>query len=429
MSMICAKSKYAIYLNYINAIISILFIINCCLSCSQRTVSPLFPCSKNISSAYGVNCHLSYGEDYNRRYEELHLMKEIGINVVRGGAHFHTLGYQHGHFNPSMMDSIMKSIESASIPMSGNLSLDAFGKSCWEDKESYARYVDYISGRYNKKILYWEVANEVDLAMSFDNSPYKYTEVLKYIYPHFKNNGKKNKVLVSGISSLGMPFIDSLCSYRAFDYFDIMNFHSYNKPEDLPIHFNELRTIMDKYGFSKELWLGECGMHTAPKASTKNELLERANLEKEQAERLPRIYLISFAYGVNKVFWYEIRSVERDAFEREHHFGLLHADLTPKPAYYAYKTLTKMCPDNSTRPRLERRGKIYVATWKKTDGKKVWALWTSKTEERIELNIKGRYRIYNLRGDEIHKEDNIFAITPSIVYFVGAKNVDVINNF
>lgn len=77
------------------------------------------------------------------------------------------------------------------------------------------------------------------------------------------------------------------------------------------------------------------------------------NKEMEQARRVARIYLISFAYGVDKVFWYNFRSYEKDPYYTEDNFGIVHSDLTPKPAYYAYKTMTTLCPSGSTRPVLE----------------------------------------------------------------------------
>lgn len=85
------------------------------------------------------------------------------------------------------------------------------------------------------------------------------------------------------------------------------------------------------------------------------------NKEMEQARRVARIYLISFAYGVDKVFWYKFRSYEKDPYYTEDNFGIVHSDLTPKPAYYAYKTMTTLCPSGSTRPVLEVSGDIYKA--------------------------------------------------------------------
>ena len=77
------------------------------------------------------------------------------------------------------------------------------------------------------------------------------------------------------------------------------------------------------------------------------------NKEMEQARKVACVYLISFAYGVDKVFWYNFRSYEKASYYTEDNFGIVHSDLIPKPAYYAYKTMTTLCPSGSTRPVLE----------------------------------------------------------------------------
>lgn len=51
-----------------------------------------------------------------------------------------------------------------------------------------------------------------------------------------------------------------------------------------------------------------------------------------QARLLPRTILAAFKHGVKKVFWYELQAMENNNSDPEHFFGILHADLAPKPA-------------------------------------------------------------------------------------------------
>ena len=97
--------------------------------------------------------------------------------------------------------------------------------------------------------------------------------------------------------------------------------------------------------------------------------------EAEQAHRVPRLYLIAFSYGIDKVFWYNLRSREKDLTYSEDNFGLLHRDLSDKPAMKAYRTLTEMCPDGSERPQLAVTDGLYHAKWHKPDGTEMHALW------------------------------------------------------
>lgn len=144
-------------------------------------------------------------------------------------------------------------------------------------------------------------------------------------------------------------------------------------------------------------------------------------LEQEQARRFPRIYMISFAYGINKVYWYEIRAEEKDPYDSEHHFGLLHSDLTPNPAANAYKALIKMCPDGSTRPTLFQDGGFYIASWTTPKGKKMWAVW-SLGNIKNRPKIKGNAKYYDLYGNRLK---DVKEFDTSIVYISGARSVDL----
>lgn len=141
--------------------------------------------------------------------------------------------------------------------------------------------------------------------------------------------------------------------------------------------------------------------------------------EAEQARRLARFYLTSFAYGIDKVFWYNFRACEIDSTYSEDNFGIVHKDLSPKPAYYAYKTLTTMCPSGSSRPTLEKIGDIYVSKWTRSDGKSVTALWSPNGITYTKLDVGYKTKVYNYMGKEIKSFDkNRFMISSGVTYIV-----------
>lgn len=141
--------------------------------------------------------------------------------------------------------------------------------------------------------------------------------------------------------------------------------------------------------------------------------------EVEQARRLARFYLTSFAYGIDKVFWYNFRACEIDSTYSEDNFGIVHKDLSPKPAYFAYKMLTTMCPSGSSRPTLEKTGNIYVSKWTRPDGKSVTALWSPNGITYTKVNIVLKAKVYNYMGKEIKSFDtNRFMVTSGVTYIV-----------
>ncbi len=146
--------------------------------------------------------------------------------------------------------------------------------------------------------------------------------------------------------------------------------------------------------------------------------------EKRQAEMLPRTYLIAMANGVERIFWFNFRAGEWQADEREDHFGIVHKDLSPKPAYHAYRTLTRLCPDGSTVPEIEAVGLGYLANWTRPDGVKVWAIWSANAEQPLTLDITGDVaEAVNHLGEKQTLTGNEYRANPSILYLAGPEKV------
>lgn len=214
--------------------------------------------------------------------------------------------------------------------------------------------------------------------------------------------------------------MDLLITKENEPYFDIMNVHKYAnsrvEPESFISFYKLLNVLMRKARMDKSVWVTETGAST---------YLNGGVSEEKQAIWLPRIFLISFACGIDKVFWYKSRSREIDRYELEDHYGLWHKDYTVKPSFYTYNTLTKMCPSGSSRPNLIRQNEVYIASWVKSDKKKVWAIWNTNGDRIIGLNIKGKYSSFDCYGNMITLSTGRNLITPSVVYIVGAKDVQI----
>lgn len=149
--------------------------------------------------------------------------------------------------------------------------------------------------------------------------------------------------------------------------------------------------------------------------------------EQFQAEVLPRTYLLAFSAGVRRLFWYEFQSPEGIPFDQESHFGITHKDLSPKPAYLAYKALTAMRPDGSTVPQVNTAANgIYTAVWSRPDGRKVHAVWTAREKRKCALRITGKIEsAVGYLGQKASVNASAFTATPQIVYLLGPESVTV----
>ena len=389
--------------------LSILFLLDGCDV--EQNVSPFFPCTKKMENQYGVCAHITRkGCDWEINASEVKHIRNSGAKIVRSDFDYINVDNKF-HFN--WLDSVTCNLKKNNMDLLGIVS-HPYKSDPWVNYPAFQSYINSFVGHFGKVVRYWEIINEIDLTLkNVDSLDVKYVNLLNYAYSTIKNNNAKNQVLLSGISNVKKGLLERLCKQKVFEYFDIMNFHTYDKPEDLPSHFKYIKKCMDEYGWKKPVWITELGCHTC-------NVRDKNKTEDYQARTVARYHKISFAYGVDKVFWYNFRSFEKDDKDPESHFGLTHKDLSAKPGIFAYQTLTRLCPSGSTRPLLWKRGELYMSSWKHPDRKRVWAIWVEKGAKIIDFEIKGKYELYNYLGEKL---ENVPVISTGVTYVVGAKNV------
>ena len=155
----------------------------------------------------------------------------------------------------------------------------------------------------------------------------------------------------------------------------------------------------------------------------------RGVLEDQQATLLARAYLIALQSGVERMFWYNLRARENDPFYNEDHFGIVHRDLSPKPAYLALQALNRARPVGSVSSAGDwQDGTLFYPAWKRPDGKTVRAVWTVGPARAVSLHSKDRItEAFNYLGQpvDLHGASEKVTLTVSAdpVYVAG---VDII---
>ena len=140
--------------------------------------------------------------------------------------------------------------------------------------------------------------------------------------------------------------------------------------------------------------------------------------EEEQARRVARIFLLSFAYGIDRVFWYNFRSRETNMSEKEDCFGFIHADFSDKPSMQAFRTLTKFCPDGSTRPTLKSNDTIFRLQWVTPDKHVVRAIWSPYQNTSYTYKKSSKAIVYDYMGNVIECPDNKLKLSDAVLYIV-----------
>lgn len=108
--------------------------------------------------------------------------------------------------------------------------------------------------------------------------------------------------------------------------------------------------------------------------------------ETAQARYLTRSLAISLAEGVESYFWYEMRSPEADPTFSEDHFGIMHANLTPKPGWGAYRNFILQRPVGSRQMSgawHDEGHTIFYPQWTRPDGTRAGVLWRTGPPVRL----------------------------------------------
>ena len=153
----------------------------------------------------------------------------------------------------------------------------------------------------------------------------------------------------------------------------------------------------------------------------------RGSTEDEQARLNIRANLILLQLGIAQIFNYEFHAPEVDDLDQESHFGIVHKDLTPKPAYHAYRTFTAQRPPDAAvldAPWKSPDGSLYFPQWKTPSGKQGGAIWAYRQKGRYALTFSTvNVKLVSYLGEDVKGEWKgstcILPLTDAPLYFSG----------
>ncbi len=206
---------------------------------------------------------------------------------------------------------------------------------------------------FRGRVLAWEIWNEPNDKHFWRGSARRYTRLLRAAYPAIKAGDPNATVVFGGLVHNDDRFLARAYAAGARGAFDVMATHPYQGVGDaapetadsgndwwLLTHVPAVHELMARHGDGgKPIWFTEFGWSTHPNRPGL-EPWQRGVTPEEQAAYLSRaVALVQLRYPyVERAFWYKdaARSGEGEIYAG---YGLLKADLSPRPAYAALKAL------------------------------------------------------------------------------------------
>ncbi len=409
------------------------------------------PAAAAAPPTFGACAHFM-GEEHSGLMRSFHVLKAAGLDMVRLDFWWDSVEMKDGTWNFRNTDEVIAAARATGITILPILDYSHPSHGMPDkDPGPWREYVRRIAERYAADCPVFEVWNEEN-GGPFD--PTNYFGVLKSAYEEIKAVAPNARVAIGGlVNNNPAPYIDALYALGGGRYFDIMNLHPYsdmrNNPEGLldPV-LEAQRAQLKRLGDGdKPIWITEFGWSTAERKpgfvpGKDNWRFQGGADETTAAWWTARALGIAFAEGVEAVFHYELRSLEKDRFDRESHFGLIRDNFTPMPAYLAYAAFIAMHPAGSERKDLKwrRPGRpgqaLYFPQWTRPAGgderihplrgRDAGMVWTTGFEGVRHLKFGGaEVRFFDVFGKELYPpraEDGGYDVhvSGSPVYFVGA---------
>ncbi len=226
------------------------------------------------------------------------------------------------------------------------------------DAGELTEFMQAAVARYSRwpyNVRYWELYNEPDngselLAESgsgyFGHTPQAYYDILVAVYEPVKAVDANAVILFGGLAydlweDEGGPFVedfvDEVLDLGGGDHFDAMNFHYYPpfRPKWEPYGHDVLGKrayLLDKmadYNLDKPIYCTEAGWFSSEPAGGSDEA---------QSRFVVQLYARSLSVAMEASIWFALVD---DDYVGDRQWGLVNADLTPKPAYFAYQTMAE----------------------------------------------------------------------------------------
>lgn len=204
-----------------------------------------------------------------------------------------------------------------------------------EARAAFARFAAAAVTHYKGKPILWEIWNEPNggfwkpqaNAAEYGRLAFETARAIKEADPNAT-------VLAPGTSGIPLDFLESVFGTGLLRYIDAVSLHPYrgDRPESAAADYPAVRRLIRKYapkGKSIPLVSSEWG-YSAVNVSAE-----------QQGQYLARQWLSNLAEGVRLSIWYDWHDDGLDPKDAEHHFGTVHNDYTPKPAFEAAQRLTR----------------------------------------------------------------------------------------
>jgi hypothetical protein len=320
----------------------------------------------------GVNV-LATSRDFFHSPQVIAALRETRPEWIRVFLGWDGLEPARGHYNVDEIQSYAHFF--ASLPAGTKIDADVWGSPVWAnggsgratppvDDANYAAFVNYLVNTFHGRVSAWEIWNEEDNPPWWAGTSAQYVALLKAAYPAVKSADPKATVVLGGLTGNDGSYLQQLYADGAKGSFDAVGVHTdtaCNITSPFVFEYNRGTHTINQYFFlgfitvhaamvaagdaTKPIYMTELGWSsTRAECETGHWAGQKAAgvSEQTQATYLHQAYhcLAQPRYSYVKVaMWFELFDEGATSAPLDN-YGLLGSDLSPKPAFSAFKQVS-----------------------------------------------------------------------------------------
>lgn len=339
--------------------------------------------------------------------EKIQRLKECGISWIREDMDWQKTEKEKGKLSIAQEDELeilqllSKNIQPLLILAYGNKFYDA-GSYPVSPKavDAFTRFAVFTAKHFKGKVHAYEVWNEWNWGCGMREKDGKgtskdYVALLKKTYPLLKKIDPTLLVLGGGMadSKDSISWLKKACDLGMLDYCDGLSIHPYcfadpvesRMPEKYFVQKceNILKTLK-QYNRDIPIYITEVGWPTFNH--------KYGTSISNQANYLARTFLLGAMFPqVKGIWWYDLMDDGLDPQDKEHHFGVVYHDLTPKAAFFALQDIAAFLKEHRFVERISvDNDSVYILLFKTNQNQPAWAVWCSTPHSFVSISIASR---------------------------------------
>jgi hypothetical protein len=337
---------------------------------------------------------LNYYDDKNNK-QHLDMIRAAGGSYIRIDAPWHDIERVQGQYDFSGLDKLYEDAAARGIRA---LIILSYGNPHYSDnqflwgtspespawRQGFADYAAAMANHFKDKARkpiyeFWNEPNSAGFWPGGSNVN-QYMQLAHQALPAMRAADPTCTIVGPALyqinNSESRTFLESTFQQGLLNLVDAVSVHPYTAangtPETMVSSYNAVRNLINQYKPGVPIISSEWGYSTAAPGIT----------PQIQANNLARMFLVNLSQNIPLSIWFNWNDMSADPSDPEMNYGIVTADLDPKPAYYAMQFLTSSLKGTTFSQRLRSTSLFFpdrdwLLLFTLPNGHETLAAWTT----------------------------------------------------